>query len=207
MANTTDTEERILIAATEVFIQKGKDGARMQDIADQAKINKALLHYYFRSKDQLYYIVFEKIFTGILRSFSSSVPLDKDFKLALKTFMDMYIEAISKHRFIFRFFLWEIQEGGERIGEIIPRVFANLGFGENPFIAAIQNAIDTKQIRKIDPYHLFVSIVAMSAFPFVAKPIIEKIIPELQILMEEYAEQRKKAVFDLIWNGINLENE
>jgi TetR/AcrR family transcriptional regulator len=206
MANQQDTEERILIAATEVFIQKGKDGAKMQDIADHAKINKALLHYYFRTKDQLYYIVFEKLFTGILRSFSSSVPFDKDFKTTLKTFLDMYIDAISKNRFIFRFFLWEIQEGGDKIGVIIPRVFANLGFHENPFIAAIQHAIDTKQIRKVDPAHLFISIVSLSVGPFVAKPIIEKIVPELQMSLSDYANERKKAVFDLIWNGIKFEN-
>ena len=47
-----NTENQILIAAREVFIAKGFEGARMQEIADQAGINKALLHYYFRSKEK-----------------------------------------------------------------------------------------------------------------------------------------------------------
>ena len=46
-----NTEEKIIDAATDVFVQKGMDGARMQEIADLAGINKALLHYYFRSKE------------------------------------------------------------------------------------------------------------------------------------------------------------
>ncbi|MBK9511763.1 MAG: helix-turn-helix transcriptional regulator [Cytophagaceae bacterium] len=52
------TEEKIFLAAENEFMEKGFDGTRMQAIADRAGINKAMLHYYFRSKDAL----FEKIF-------------------------------------------------------------------------------------------------------------------------------------------------
>ena len=62
---SSETEKRILQAATEVFLQKGMGGARMQEIADKAGINKAMLHYYFRSKDRLY----EQVFTGQLEHF------------------------------------------------------------------------------------------------------------------------------------------
>ncbi|HNA17232.1 MAG TPA: helix-turn-helix domain-containing protein, partial [Ferruginibacter sp.] len=55
-----DTEQKILESARNVFIQKGLAGARMQDIADHAGVNKALLHYYFTSKDKLFNIVFEQ---------------------------------------------------------------------------------------------------------------------------------------------------
>ena len=64
----TQTEKKIIEAATTVFSEKGKDGARMQEIADTAGINKALLHYYFRSKNKLFKIVFlyqfKKLRTG-----------------------------------------------------------------------------------------------------------------------------------------------
>src|SRR5665647_861310 len=64
------TEEKIFEAATEVFIEKGMDGARMQDIASYAGINKALLHYYYRTKDQLFNAVFEMILKQILKKFA-----------------------------------------------------------------------------------------------------------------------------------------
>ena len=54
-------EQRILAAAKKIFLSKGLDGARMQDIADEAGINKAMLHYYFRSKDKLFEMIFEDI--------------------------------------------------------------------------------------------------------------------------------------------------
>ena len=59
--NDKQTEEKIFEAATDVFVEKGMDGARMQDIANHAGINKALLHYYYRTKDHLFNAVFEKI--------------------------------------------------------------------------------------------------------------------------------------------------
>ena len=60
-----NTEEKILNAAQTVFIQKGMDGARMQEIADEAGINKALLHYYFRTKQKLFEAIFKKVFSQI----------------------------------------------------------------------------------------------------------------------------------------------
>ncbi len=69
MQKSSETEKKIINAATAVFMEKGKDGARMQEIADKAGINKALLHYYFRSKEKLFTNVFNleipKVITNI----------------------------------------------------------------------------------------------------------------------------------------------
>ena len=64
------TEEKIFEAATDVFIEKGMDGARMQEIADRAGINKALLHYYYRSKEKLFDAVFTIIAKQMLKRFA-----------------------------------------------------------------------------------------------------------------------------------------
>ena len=64
------TEEKIFEAATEVFVEKGMDGARMQDIADHAGINKTLLHYYYRTKEKLFTTVFEMIARKLFKKFA-----------------------------------------------------------------------------------------------------------------------------------------
>ncbi|HPT72272.1 MAG TPA: TetR/AcrR family transcriptional regulator [Candidatus Cloacimonadota bacterium] len=202
MPTQSETEERILSAATEIFLSKGKEGARMQDIANHAKINKALLHYYFRSKDHLYYIVFEMIFTKFIRSFMMNLHFENDFKSDLRNFIYAYIDAISKNQQIFRFFVWEIHSRSENIGKIIPKVFENLGYRSNPFIEIIERAIETNQIRRVEPAQLFINIVSLCVFPFLAKPIIENFLPVTQISMKSYTEDRKRVVFDFIWNGI-----
>ena len=91
----TETEEKILEAAKKVFVNKGYDGARMQQIADEAGINKSLLHYYFRSKDKLFEAVFQetllRIGPMVLSFVNEPIPLE----VKIWKFVDDYIEIIK----------------------------------------------------------------------------------------------------------------
>jgi AcrR family transcriptional regulator len=73
MVKEQNTEDRIVDAAKTVFINKGKDGARMQEIANEAGINKALLHYYFRTKNKLFEKVFSLVFGDVLHVVEQAV--------------------------------------------------------------------------------------------------------------------------------------
>src|SRR5690349_8657956 len=74
-----NTEKKILEAARKVFLAQGMAGARMQDIADKAGINKAMLHYYFRSKDKLFEMIFKEAMAGFVpwanAVFDADIPL------------------------------------------------------------------------------------------------------------------------------------
>ena len=72
----TNTEQSILEAAKIVFIKKGMEGARMQEIADEAGINKAMLHYYYRSKDKLFEAVFKETFLKLVPNLIEIVKTD-----------------------------------------------------------------------------------------------------------------------------------
>ena len=84
------TEEKIMEAAKIVFMKYGLYGARMQDIADKAGINKALLHYYFRSKERL----FDKIFEQALSRYFDNMQVWTDETLSLKEKIFKFIESI-----------------------------------------------------------------------------------------------------------------
>ena len=75
------TEQKIFEAAHEVFTQKGMDGAKMQEIADRAGINKALLHYYYRTKEKLYEavvrVIISKALPAIWQVIESELPLEE----------------------------------------------------------------------------------------------------------------------------------
>ncbi len=83
-----NTETLILETARSVFVEKGFDGARMQEIADKAGINKALLHYYFRSKQNLFESILnesiQKIIPHILEFMESEVSLAKKIESIYK---------------------------------------------------------------------------------------------------------------------------
>ena len=199
----TETEAKIIQAATEVFLEKGKDGARMQEIAQKANINKALLHYYFRSKDKLYETVFRERVFRFLDELFSSVPQTDDIKTVLKEFTANYIDLISTHPELIRFILWEVRQGGQYMGDALKDIFAKHGFTKFPFLEKVQNAINSGTIRPLDPLHLIISVIGVCVYPFIAQPLLENAIPGVQVTSPAFLQKRKEEIFKLIWEGIH----
>ncbi|UCG28570.1 MAG: TetR/AcrR family transcriptional regulator, partial [Bacteroidales bacterium] len=107
------TEALIFEAAKRVFGRKGLDGARMQEIADEAGINKALLHYYFRTKEKL----FEAVLTDIFQSFfpkAMVIMADPDISIRekIEQFVNIYISLIQENPYMPGFMAHELTKGG-----------------------------------------------------------------------------------------------
>ena len=119
MVKITSTEEKIFIAATTEFITKGFDGARMQEIANKAGINKALLHYYFRSKEKLFKTIFVQIISKIrpvlIEFFTEKVPLETK----VTKFVSGYIDFISENPHIPIFVLNELRNNPDFFVEVL----------------------------------------------------------------------------------------
>ena len=113
------TEQKIFDAAHEIFVQKGMDGAKMQEIADRAGINKALLHYYFRSKEKLFEMIFtsaaQKLFPKINFIFESDLPLFQK----IEQFCHEYLEVMIENPYLPAFLINEINQDPERFIEKI----------------------------------------------------------------------------------------
>ena len=95
-----NAEIEILNAAKEIFQQKGMDGARMQEIADKAKINKALLHYYYRSKQLLFEAVFSNAFALLAPQLNKVLNDDSDLFEKIRQFTDSYITFVINHPYL-----------------------------------------------------------------------------------------------------------
>ena len=195
-----ETEEKIIQAAREVFLEKGFDGARMQNISERAGINKSLLHYYFRSKDNLFDKIYlesaKKLFPQI-----SEILAEKeiDFMAKIKKFIKFYIEMICQNPLLPIFILREINAGSERVEFIVN---SNLGDKLKAFLYEIQAAIDAKIIRPIDPRHLIMSVMSMCIFPFPAKPIFQKQFGMNDAEYFQFLIDRIPSVQDFIINAI-----
>ena len=118
MDNEKDsTQAKILSAAKQVFLLKGMAGARMQDIADEAGINKALLHYYFRSKEKL----FETIFSEALNQFFPKIAhiIESDITLfqKIESFCSEYITTMQQNAYLPLFVLNEVNKQPEYFKE------------------------------------------------------------------------------------------
>ncbi|MCD4678156.1 MAG: TetR/AcrR family transcriptional regulator [Desulfobacula sp.] len=195
------TEQAILEAAKKVFISKGMDGARMQEIADEAGINKSLLHYYFRSKDKLFQAVFHDSFFKFLPNLVSVIQSQLPVTEKLKHFSEHYIEILLQNPEIPIFILSEISRNPSRIVEMLK----NTGINPEFFAFFVQKEIEEGKIRDFDPRHLIVNILAMCIFPFVGRPILQHILFKGDNeAFEKFLEERKSTVPDFIENAIRI---
>jgi len=198
-----DTKERILKAALEVFTEKGKFGARMQEIADRADINKAMLHYYFTDKDTLYEksleYMFSKLFSRLISTFDVDTPFPEKVKQLINTHIDFLFENTGFPRIITR----ELADGGEVFKKVIRDLIKSgpIAIPET-FINHINKAKENGEIRDVDTEQVIISILGMNVFYFIAKPVIDviwNIQPENQ---KKFIENRKQSIVDFIVHGL-----
>jgi len=198
------TEDKILEAAKNVFVSKGMEGARMQEIADEAGINKALLHYYFRSKERLFEAIFSKIIKFAFPEITRIVQSDMPIVTKIEQVIDAYIDLLIKHPFIPGFILKELNRDPSGLFKMVVK------FGLNPQVIAdqIQAAMDRGEIIQMKPEHLAVNIVSMCVFPFAAKPLLSFVAfrDNPQGLEAFYAE-RADVIKEFVINAIVINKE
>lgn len=199
MDKTQNTEDRIVEAAKTVFIQKGMDGARMQQIADEAGINKALLHYYFRTKAKLFEKIFSLVFKDIFAVLQMAVLKELSFEQFLEQFITEYIALLKRKPYIPQFVIHEINRNPERIVEHMK----STQFDKQQLFDMIELAAVEKCIRPIPPVHLITNILALCLFPFVAKPIITGFaLDGDKEKYKTYIDERPEQVISFVKNAI-----
>ncbi|WP_456438242.1 TetR/AcrR family transcriptional regulator [Psychroserpens sp.] len=164
-----NTEEQILVAAKNVFQAKGMDGSRMQEIADKAGINKAMLHYYYRSKQLLFEAVFKNAFSLLAPQLNAVLNDDSSVENKIKNFTSNYITFMIKHPYLPNFIIQELN----RNPDFILKLKDNKGFPNiEKFKKQVALEVEKGIIIPISAEQLFINILALNIFPFVAKPLI-----------------------------------
>ena len=201
MVKEIKTENKIVEASKTVFIQKGMDGARMQEIANEAGINKALLHYYFRTKDKLFEKVFSIVFADVFNVLQEAVSDKVDFEQFLEGFITEYINLLKSKPFIPQFVIHELNRKPERIVQQMK----NSNFNKEELFSLINRAVEEKVIRPIQPVHLITNILSMCIFPFVARPIITGFVLEGdKKKYKQYIDERADEVIAFVKQAIIL---
>jgi TetR/AcrR family transcriptional regulator len=199
------TEEKIFESATEVFIEKGMDGARMQDIADHAGINKSLLHYYYRTKDHLFNAVFEMIVGQMFRKFAPMFDEKLSLEEKLRFFFREHIAFMQKNPRLASFVLNEFHRNPEKIKKLIKNIDINKLW--TTLEAQHKDEFVRYNITKETIPQLMTSIAGMSVFPFVAKPVISSLMEKMGYNFDEYIEARKEYAADFVINAVKNQKE
>lgn len=186
-------------AAKTVFQAKGMNGARMQEIADEAGINKAMLHYYYRSKENLFEAVFNSAFSLLTPQLSAILNDDSSIEDKIKNFTFNYITFMLKHPYLPNFIIQEVN----RKEDFILKLKENLGFPNlDKFKVKVEDEIKQGILNPIEADQLFVNIIALSIFPFLGKPLIKAFANQDDKAYKVFVEKRKTEVANFIINSI-----
>lgn len=198
-----DPKERILKAAYRIFLAKGLPGARTREIAREARVNLAMVHYYFRSKDELYQQVVSPLFIHFFYRLKKASESDPDPKKRLEAVIHTYFDFLSGEPDFPRFMIWELTTGAV----ILKKIFSGpLDEKRKGLVANMRNIFrDGKEkgfFRAHTVDQAVLSLIALCIFPFVAKDVITVMNPDWKH-RPDFLEERRRHILDLMMYGLS----
>lgn len=193
-------ESTILNAAKGIFQRKGMAAARMQEIADEAGINKAMLHYYYRSKQLLFEAVFKSAFSTLAPQLNEIINADNSLFDKIINFTHNYTSFIVKHPYLPNFIIQELNRNPEFVEKLFSEKMPNI----DKFRKQIENDVKEGLIKPIKAEQLFINILALNVFPFVGAPLIKGFLNLNDDEFFKLMNERKTEVSDFIINAIKI---
>jgi AcrR family transcriptional regulator len=193
------TEQRILDAAHAVFIRSGTAGARTQEIAKEAGVNSALLHYYFRSKERLAEAVFTRaagqLLPAVIRILASDAALEDKVDQVVQT----ELLHLAKAPYLPGYILSELAHHPERAGQLVAAVTgmvpAEIGMRVSAVLGRqIDERVRAGRMHQIAPDQFIVNLLSMCVFPFAARPMLMALLGFDQTGFDRFIDRRRKEL-------------
>lgn len=191
-AKDGSTEERIKEAAKRLFTKKGYAAVKTRDIAAEAGINLALLNYYFRSKEKLFDIIMLENFSKFIQAITVKI-VDGEATVEEKIgkVVNDYIDFLTLNPDLPLFILNEIRANPSKIASKINEESAPM---RAHFMKALQESMKQGNMKPLDQFHFMANLIGLTVFPFVARPILQKVTNVSDEQFNAYMQERKKLV-------------
>ncbi len=194
-----DTRQKILNTAKDLFIEKGFSATTMRDISSRANINKGLLHYYFQSKQTLFVNVMQMTTFELFPKIDSILNLQLSFEQKLELIVDVYIEFLLSNPRLPAFIINELNSNTDLFVDIIMQ--AEIYTRILNIASMIINEEDLKQ-SGMEPVQFVINFLALMLYPFLMKPIVQKVIGMDDENFSHNIRLRKKIVLDTLIKSI-----
>ncbi len=202
MGKKKDAKERILNAGLKEFSSWGFSGTRMDKIASRAEINKAMLFYYFSSKENLYQEVLRHAVRKILPKIRNIILLERNPKGFLEKLPEIYINFFSENQDFIKMIAFDLIQRTDMIKTTFKETIGT-EFHQGPqmVLKKIKKWYDKGAISESDPLHFMINIISLCLFAFIARPIIETIFNQ-KIGDQQFIQKRIKSVINLLKQGM-----
>lgn len=202
-----DVEKKIIEAARELFYEKGFTGVTVRDIASKAEVNLALLHYYFRTKEKIFEIVFNESFTLLFKKLNRALSSDVYLFDKIKLIASSYITTAAKYPQLASFIMHELSVNADFVWKNIysNKEKGNVNTNYEQFFQEIIDAGENGIIKKVDPKILFMDIMSLSLFPFVGSAFLTNFLYSgKKMRFNEAIKNRTDHVCELIIKSMQL---
>lgn len=193
-----EAARRILDAAERIFAARGLAGARTDEIARAAHVNKAMLYYYFRSKERLYRAVFENLFGQAGRMIQAEMPAKASPREAVFAFVEGYFKFRIENPNYARLMQHMMMEDPKQF-RWVAREYFEQGFRR--MTRTIKTGIAQGEFQSLNAEHAMLNIIAMIVFYFSGAPV-NSVLLRRNALQPGAVEEHKRAVIDLLERGL-----
>jgi AcrR family transcriptional regulator len=201
--NGVNTEQIILEAAEAEFLEKGYGNAKTVAIAKKAGVSHSMLHYYFRTKEQLFQKVFKDKVQTFTQIFGVIFEQNTDFTETLRLIIETQFKFVAQNPQLPLFIFREILSNKENREWAIETLFPYM----IPFVAAIEKMllieISKGTIRPISVQDLLMNIISINISVFVALPLLKENLhldndKMLEIFLNERCKSNVQFIFDAL---------
>lgn len=170
-------ERRILDAAHTVFLRRGTAGARMQEIAKEAGVNSALLHYYFRNKERLGEAVFQRAAAQLLPNVIRILASDADLDDKVTQVVEVELTRLSETPYLPGYIISELTHHPQRVPQLFATIIGKAPAEVGALVRArlgeqIGERVRAGRMHPIEPEQFAINLLALCIFPFAARPMV-----------------------------------
>lgn len=201
-----DAQKRLINSARDLFYQKGYSGTSVREIARNANVTLALLHYYYRTKEAMFEIVFKDAFYKLFEELNTILTMDISVFDKIRQIAVSYIQVSIQNPKLPNFVFNESSTNPQIIMPLINKCLVEIDVNANfeKLSLEIENAIGENKMKHVDQYQLCFDILSLSLFPFMAKDCLVN----MQTIDEEtfkmVINQRGEHIAKLLIDSITL---
>jgi TetR/AcrR family transcriptional regulator len=197
-ARDLSTARRIVATAEGIFAEQGLAGARMDEIARAAKVNKALLYYYFHSKEELHRFVLETLLSQLSTKVGDAGADAPSARKRLSAIVDNFFDFVLAHPNYPRLIQREIMSRGPNMEWIVSEYYRPL---HGRLVRLIEEGISDGEFRHVDARNAAVSVTSIMVHYFAAAPVLRSVLGHDPLRPQEVA-KRREAVQDFLEHGL-----
>ena len=191
--DSQDTEHLIKETAKKVFFGEGRFNATTQEIADAAGVNRTLINYYFRSRDNLFQLVFEEAQKKEFESSRATIDSEVPLRQKISEYLDVTFEQAKKYPYLEIYMVTQMNQGSCYKD---PEMMRGL---LDKFYKEIEAAMEEGIIERMKPEQFALNFISLASFPVSMRPLLEQSMGFTSEQYDTLMDERKEIILKLLF--------